>query len=80
MENYGAKVFKDKIKLRKLLRLAKTNKYSAPQLAKIFNCDTKAIHGALNRAGIYLPNFGRFKKKYKYNNKFFTKLTSASAY
>lgn len=65
MKNYGAKVFKEKRKLSRLLRLARTKKYSAPKLARIFHCDKRPIHGALNRAGIHLPNLGRFKKKYK---------------
>jgi len=80
MKNYGAKIFGERKKLRKLLKLAKTNKYSAPQLAAIFKCNVKPIHGALNKAGIYLPNLGEFKKKYKCNDKFFTKLNTISAY
>ena len=80
MKNYGAKIFGERKKLRRLLELAKTNKYSAPQLAEIFNCCKKPIHGALNRAGIYLPNLGKFKKRYKHNEEFFTKLTPTSTY
>lgn len=80
MKNYGAKVFKDYRKLKRLLKLAKTNKYSGPQLAAIFKCNVKCIHGSLNRVGIYLPNLGEFKRKYKYNDEFFTKLTPISAY
>ena len=80
MKNYGAKIFRERGKLRKLLRLAKTNRYSAPQLAKIFKCNKKPIHGALNRAGIYLPNLGRFKRRYKCDDEFFIKLIPTSAY
>jgi len=80
MKNYGAKVFKNKIKLKKLLRLAKTNKYSAPKLVKIFNCEKKTILGTLNKFGIHLPNLGRFKKKYICDDNFFIKLNSTSIY
>lgn len=76
----GVEVFKDYKNLKKLLKLAKTNKYSAPQLAAIFNCNKKLIYGVLNKIGINLPNLGKFKKKYKHNDKFFIKLTPVSAY
>lgn len=80
MKNYGAKVFKNRLKLKKLLKLAKSNKYSAPKLAKIFNCEKKTIFGTLNKFGIHLPNLGKFKKKYSCNDKFFIKLNPTSAY
>lgn len=80
MKNCGIKVFREKLKLKNLISLAKTNKYSAPKLAKIFHCDKKAILGTLNRFGIHLPNLGKFKKKYSCNDKFFTKLNPVSAY
>jgi len=80
MKNYGVKVFSNRLKLKKLLRLAKTNKYSAPELAKIFNCGRNTILGTLNKFGIHLPNLGRFKKKYICDDSFFTKLNYTSAY
>jgi len=80
MKDYGAKAFKNKVKLKKLLRLANTNKYSAPKLAKIFHCGKNTIYGTLHKFGIHLPNLGKFKKKYSCNEEFFTKLTPISAY
>jgi len=80
MKNYGIKVFHEKLKLKKLVNLAKSNKYSAPKLAKIFHCDKKVILGTLNRFGIHLPNLGKFRKKYSCNDRFFVKLNPVSAY
>lgn len=80
MKNYGAKVFNNKRKLRKLLRMAKTNKYSAPKLAKIFNCNKNTILGTLAKFGIRLPNLGRFKKRVYCNTNFFERLIPTSVY
>lgn len=80
MKNFGAKIFKEKAKLRRLFLLAKKHKYSAPQLAEIFGCEKKTIHGVLNRRGIKLPNLGEFRKKYFCNEQFFITLNAASAY
>lgn len=80
MKNFGAKIFKNKHRLNNLLNLAKTNKYSAPRLAKIFGCEKKTIFGVLNLHEINLENLGRFKKKYSSDDKFFLKLIPKSAY
>jgi len=80
MKNYGAKLFKEKWRLGKLFLLAKTDKYSAPQLAKIFQCEKKTIQGVLNNNAIKLKNLGLFKKKYFCNENFFVNLTAISAY
>jgi len=74
------KVFNSQSKIRSLIKLATTNKYSAKKLAKIFNCDRKTIHKILNKNGIFLPNLGRFQKKIYCDIKFFTKLSPISAY
>ncbi|TSC94171.1 MAG: hypothetical protein CEN87_624 [Parcubacteria group bacterium Licking1014_1] len=80
MKNFGAKIFKDKHKLNRLLKLAKTNKYSAPHLAKIFLCERKTILGILNLCKIKLKNLGKFKKKYFCNDNFFKTLIPSSTY
>lgn len=78
--NYQSKVFDSKYKIRRLIKLANTNAYSAPRLAKIFNCNKKTIFRILKENKITLPNLGRFKKKIYVNDNFFTKLNSVSAY
>jgi len=45
MKNYGAKIFNDKKKLERLIKKAKSGKYSAPQLANFFNCARTTILG-----------------------------------
>lgn len=67
-------------KIEKLLKLAKTFKYSTPKLAKIFNCDRKTIIRALAYNNIILPNLGKFKRKYHLNDSFFKELNPVSAY
>ena len=67
-------------KLNKLLELAKTNKYSALKLAKIFNCNRKTILKALAYNNIYLKNLGLFERKYDLNDDFFKELDPTSAY
>lgn len=80
MKNYGAKVFKDASKLKRLLRLAKTNNYSVPELTKFFHCGKTTIFGVFENYGVHILNLGKFKKKYKCDNGFFAELTSISAY
>ncbi len=80
MKNFGAKIFKKKVKLDKLFLLAKTEKYSAPQLAKIFDCEKKTIHGVLNKSGFKIKNLGVFRKKNFCDEKFFINLNPSSAY
>lgn len=80
MKDYGAKIFANESKLESLLKLARSNKYSAPKLAKIFNCEKKTISGTLNKFDIQLQNLGRFKKKYRCNQTFFYYLNPTSAY
>lgn len=67
-------------KIDRLLELARTNKYSAPQLAKIFKCGSTTINRTLAYNNIHLPNFGRFKRKYDFNDDFFKELNPTSAY
>ena len=80
MKNYGAKIFKNKLKLNKLLSLANSGKYSVPKLQKIFRCGRTTIHGIFSIRGIKVKNLGRFKKRYFCNDKFFEKITPISAY
>ena len=67
-------------KINKLLELAKTKKYSAPQLASIFKCNKKTIFKALAYNDTHLPNLGKFKRKYSLNDNFFKELNPTSAY
>jgi len=67
-------------KIEKLLKLAKTLKYSAPKLAEIFNCSASTIIRTLAYNSIRLPNFGKFKRKYHLNDSFFKELNPVSAY
>ncbi len=78
--NYQSKVFDSEHKIRRLIKLANTNAFSAPRLAKFFNCNKKTIFRILKENKITLPNLGRFKKKIYVNDNFFTKLNSVSAY
>ena len=78
--NYQSKVFDSEYKIRRLIKLANTNAFSAPHLAKFFNCNKKTIFRILKENKITLPNLGRFKKKIYVNDNFFTKLNSVSAY
>ncbi len=78
--NYQSKVFDTEYKIKRLIKLANTNAFSAPRLAKFFNCDKKTIFRILKENKITLPNLGRFKKKIYANDNFFTKLNSVSAY
>lgn len=67
-------------KIDKLLKLARTYNYSAPQLARIFKCGRTTIIRTLEYNKIILPNFGRFKRKFDLNDFFFVKLNTISAY
>ena len=78
--SYQSKVFNTKDKIKRLIKLANTNVYSAPHLAKIFSCNKKTIFKILKENKITLPNLGRFKKKIYANDNFFTNLNSISAY
>ena len=78
--SYQSKIFNTEFKIKRLIKLANTTQYSAPCLAKIFNCDRKVVHRVLKENKITLPNLGRFKKKIYVNDNFFTKLNSVSAY
>jgi len=78
--NYQSKVFNTKYKIKRLIELANTSNYSAPRLARIFNCDKKTVFRVLKQNKITLPNLGKFKKKIYANDKFFTKLDAISAY
>jgi hypothetical protein len=79
-KRFRGKIFLDNKKLIKLIKIAKTGKYSAPRLAKIFNCDKKSVLYSLYCHNILLPNLGQFKKKYGSNEHFFNKLNPISAY
>ena len=67
-------------KLDKLIKLAKTEKYSSTQLVKIFQCNKKTIYRALKHNNLLLPNLGKFKRKYNLKDNFFNKLNPTSAY
>lgn len=75
-----SRIFNRDYKVAKLTKLAKTGKYSAPRLAKIFNCNKKAIFRALEEIEVCLPNLGRFKKKIYCDEKFFINICPVSAY
>lgn len=74
------KTFNNKRKMTELIKLARTNKYSAPKLSKIFNCDRKSVHRALNNNKITLKNLGIFKKSVYCYEDFFNNLNATSAY
>lgn len=78
--NYQSKIFNTKYKIKRLIKLANTNNYSAPRLTRIFNCDKKTIFRVLKQNKITLPNLGQFTKKIYANDSFFTKLNPISAY
>ncbi|MFH0889907.1 MAG: LAGLIDADG family homing endonuclease [Candidatus Aenigmatarchaeota archaeon] len=80
MKGFGAKKFADKKKLRSLIKLAKSNKFSAPQLALVFDCGRNTILGTLHNQGMKLQNMGRFKRKFCCNENCFLNLNPASAY
>ncbi|MAG08756.1 hypothetical protein CMO89_04730 [Candidatus Woesearchaeota archaeon] len=67
-------------KISELLKLGRTKNYSAPELAKVFNCSKSTILRALDYNNIHLPNKGQFKRKYNLNDNFFDKLDNISAY
>lgn len=75
-----SKIFDHDYKVAKLTKLAKTGKYSAPRLAKIFNCDKKTVLRALQEIKVCLANLGRFKKKIYCDEKFFINICPISAY
>lgn len=75
-----SRVFRRKRKLEKVIKLASTGKYSAPSLAKIFNCNKKTIFLVLKDNGIRLKNLGHFPKTVFCNDDFFEILTPLSAY
>lgn len=77
---YQSKVFNTETKINGVIKLAKTNIYSAPRLAPIFNCDKKTIFRILKANEIILPNLGRFKKRIFSNDDFFINLNPISAY
>ena len=79
-KNFNRKIFANSKKLQKLLKLAKTGKYSSLELSHRFNCNRKAIIYALYSKKIILPNLGRFRKRIICNNLFFDKLNPHSAY
>ena len=74
------KIFDNELKMNELIRLASTKRYSAPKLSKIFNCDRKSIHRALNNNHINLPNLGVFKKSIYCDDGFFESLDEVSSY
>jgi hypothetical protein len=77
---FRGKIFSNPNRLDELLRLAKTNKYSAPQLAKLFNCSKNSVFYTLYCSSLSLSNLGQFKKKYHSNERFFCKIDYISAY
>jgi len=80
MKNFGVKIFNDKKKLKKLISLAKSGRYSSPQIAKFLNCSRSTVLGTLNKLDIHLQNLGTFKKKFSCDDKFFDKLSPISVY
>ena len=74
------KVFRNRQKLARLVKLARSKKYSSPKLAIIFNCNKKTIFKALRANSIFLPNIGRFKKITHCDTEFFATLSPTSAY
>jgi len=74
------KVFRNTHKLARLIKFARTEKYSSSKLAGIFSCNRKTIFKALKTNGVFLPNLGRFKKTIYCDTEFFTKLSPISAY
>lgn len=77
---YRSKVFNNRYKTRKLINLAKTKRYSASRLAKIFSCNKKTVFKVLQVNGIILPNLGRFKKRIYCLKDFFSNLSALSSY
>lgn len=75
-----SKIFNTKYKIEKLIKLARTGKYSAPRLAKFFNCNKKTIFRPLYKNNIFLQNLGRFKKRVFCDTDFFMHLSPVSAY
>lgn len=75
-----SKVFRDRRKLKKLIELARTKRYSAPKLSNIFNCNRKTILKTLKVNGVFLPNLGRFKSRTYCDTEFFVNLSPTSAY
>lgn len=75
-----SKTFADPTKLNILMKLARTGEYSAPDLARVFECNVKTIHGALNAQDIKLLNLGRFRKTIHCDAEFFSTMTPPSAY
>jgi len=78
--NYQSKVFNTEDKIKRVIKLARSNIYSAPRLATMFNCDKKTIFRILEANKITLSNLGRFKKRIFTNDNFFIKLNPVSAY
>lgn len=74
------KVFNNIKKLNRLIELAKSESYSVPKLVRTFKCGKSAIFRALYSNKIVLPNLGRFKKMYNFNENFFKKLNKTSTY
>jgi len=79
-KNFRSKVFQNPKKLRLLIKLAKTRRYSAVKLAKIFKCNKKSIFYALYCNKVVLQNLGKFKKEVFCDVEFFKKLNPISAY
>lgn len=75
-----SKVFKNRTKLARLLRLARSGRYSAPRLAEMFSCNKKTIFRALEDNRIVLPNLGYFPKRNFCDENFFNKLNPISSY
>jgi len=59
-----SKIFNNDYKVAKLIKLTKTGKYSAPRLAKIFNCNKKTVFRVLEKIKIRLPNLEGLKRKF----------------
>lgn len=79
-KNFGAKVFRDGLRIDKLILLAKSGKYSVSELATIFKCGKTTLFGIFEKYHISIPNKGRFLKIYHCNDQFFEKLNRVSAY
>ena len=78
--DFRGKIFSNPDRLNELVRLVRTNKYSALQLAKLFNCSRNSVLYTLYCHNVRLSNLGQFKRKYYSNELFFNKLNPVSAY
>lgn len=78
--HFNSKIFNERSKLKKLLNLAKENRYSVRELSKIFKCCKGAIFAILYKNKITIKNLGRFKRKHTYNDEFFRNINIISSY